>query len=88
MRELQKKMDHEVVACYGWFDINLTHGFVEGKQGMRYSFLKPFCDQILESLLNLNLSKSAESSKIKVSKIKGISGKDNEKLLGQQNLGF
>ena len=34
-------MDRAVAAAYGWSDLDLSHGFHETKQGVRYTISDP-----------------------------------------------
>ena len=55
LRDMHVKLDYAVRDAYGWFDLDLEHGFCEvDQQGIRFTFSPPVADEILERLLELN----------------------------------
>lgn len=47
-------MDQAVAAAYGWQDLNLSHGFHETKQGIRFTLSEAARREVLDRLLALN----------------------------------
>lgn len=60
LRQLHVEMDHAVSAAYGWNDLDLSHGFHQTKQGMRYTISDPARREVLAHLLKLNHERYAE----------------------------
>jgi hypothetical protein len=60
LRQLQTELDHQVVACYGWSDIELNHDFHETKQGIRFSVNPVARQALIDRLLELNHQRHAE----------------------------
>jgi hypothetical protein len=56
-------MDNCVAAAYGWTDLDLSHGFHETKQGVRYTISEPARREVLSRLLKLNHERYAEEVK-------------------------
>ncbi|EJY55742.1 transcriptional regulator, TetR family [Alicyclobacillus hesperidum URH17-3-68] len=54
LRELHVKMDQAVANVYGWYDLDMKHGFYETRQGVRYTLCETACREVLERLLELN----------------------------------
>ncbi len=54
LRTLMEKIDKAVLASYGWDDIDLSHGFHLGAQGIRFTFSEEARIEILQRLLALN----------------------------------
>ncbi|ODS66614.1 MAG: ATP phosphoribosyltransferase regulatory subunit [Acidovorax sp. SCN 65-108] len=54
LRTLMEKIDKAVLASYGWDDIDLSHGFHLGAQGIRFTFSEKARIEILQRLLALN----------------------------------
>lgn len=63
LRQLHVEMDHAVTAAYGWTDVDLSHGFQQTKQGLRYTISEPARREILARLLKLNHERYAEEVK-------------------------
>jgi len=61
LRELHVQMDRVILACYGWEDLDLQHGFYENERGkVRFTVSPTVRDQILRRLLELNLQIAEE----------------------------
>ncbi len=60
LRALHMEMDHAVAAAYGWNDVDLSHGFHETKQGVRYTISESARRTVLDRLLALNHQRYAE----------------------------
>src|SRR5947209_17814933 len=60
LRELHKEMDEAVAQAYGWYDLELGHGFHETKQGLRYTISEEARREVLGRLLQLNHERYAE----------------------------
>jgi hypothetical protein len=60
LRELHVEMDNIVGAAYRWQDLDLSHGFHETKQGLRYTISEPARREVLDRLLQLNHERYAE----------------------------
>jgi len=54
LRELHVEMDNAVAAAYDWTDLDLSHGFHNSKQGIRYTISEPARREVLQRLLKLN----------------------------------
>lgn len=54
LRELLVALDVAVVAAYGWYDLDLGHGFQETKQGIRFTISEKARREVLQRLLILN----------------------------------
>lgn len=54
MRNLHIKLDNAVADAYGWNDLDLSHGFHETKQGIRFTISEEARREILQRLLKLN----------------------------------
>jgi len=56
LRQLHAEMDHAILACYGWTDLDPGHGFHENERGQaRYTMSPAARREILRRLLDLNL---------------------------------
>ena len=60
LRNLHVELDQAVAAAYGWDDLNLGHGFLETKQGLRYTISEVARREVLQRLLKLNHERYAE----------------------------
>ena len=60
LRQLHVKMDNAIAAAYGWQDVELSHGFHETKQGIRYTISEVARREVLTRLLKLNHERYAE----------------------------
>jgi hypothetical protein len=60
LRELHQKMDNAVATAYGWTDLDLSHGFHETKQGLRFTISEEARREVLDRLLQLNHQRYAE----------------------------
>jgi hypothetical protein len=57
LRELHVEMDNTILACYGWEDLNLDHGFYENERGKtRFTIADPARREVLKRLVALNLA--------------------------------
>ena len=66
LRTLHVEMDQAVASAYGWNDLDLGHGFHEGKQGMRYTISGSARRAVLDRLLLLNHQRHAEEETAQV----------------------
>ncbi|GIW56918.1 MAG: hypothetical protein KatS3mg082_3322 [Nitrospiraceae bacterium] len=56
LRELHAEMDHAVLACYGWKDLDPGHGFYPNDRGqVRYTVSAEARRELLRRLMELNL---------------------------------
>lgn len=71
LREFHAEMDRAVLACYGWEDIDLGHGFYPNERGQtRYTIVPSARREILHRLLDLNLrTASSEGTQRPMSKL-------------------
>ncbi|MDY7076598.1 MAG: DNA methyltransferase [Chloroflexota bacterium] len=60
LRELHVEMDYAVAAAYGWEDLDLSHGFHETRQGLRFTISDSARREVLTRLLHLNHERYAE----------------------------
>ena len=60
LRELHVEMDNSVAAAYGWQDLDLSHGFHETGQGLRFTISEAARREVLTRLLQLNHERYAE----------------------------
>jgi hypothetical protein len=61
LRELHAAMDRAILACYGWQDLDLAHGFYENDRGqLRYTIAPAARTTLLSRLLALNLEYAKE----------------------------
>lgn len=60
LRELHIEMDNAVAAAYGWQDLELSHGFHQTKQGLRFTISETARREVLDRLLELNHQRYAE----------------------------
>ncbi len=63
LRELMAQMDREVVAAYGWGDLDLDHGFHDTRIGRRYTIGEAAREEIVDRLLELNHERYADEVK-------------------------
>src|SRR5260370_13436025 len=63
LRQLHVEMDNAVAAAYGWTNLDLSHGFHETKQGVRYTISEPARREVLARLLKLNHDRYAQEVK-------------------------
>ncbi|MHC5717578.1 MAG: hypothetical protein ACYTX0_37115 [Nostoc sp.] len=54
LRELHIEMDNAVAAAYSWQDLELSHGFHQTKQGLRFTISETARREVLDRLLELN----------------------------------
>lgn len=54
IRKLLVKLDHSVIADYGWSDLDLGHGFYDTPQGTRFTISEDARSEVLQRLLKLN----------------------------------
>jgi hypothetical protein len=54
IRKLLQKIDHLILALYGWDDLSLNHGFHETRQGIRFTVSEEARREVLKRLLKLN----------------------------------
>jgi len=61
LRQLHAEMDHAILVCYGWTDLDPGHGFHENERGQtRYTVSPAARREILRRLLGLNIQVSQE----------------------------
>lgn len=60
LRKLQKEMDELVLQAYGWEDLDLSYGFHETKQGVRFTISEAARREVLQRLLKLNQQRYKE----------------------------
>jgi hypothetical protein len=60
LRALHVEMDYAVGAAYSWTDLDLSHGFHQTKQGIRYTISEAARRMVLDRLLALNHERYAE----------------------------
>jgi hypothetical protein len=60
LRELHIEMDNAVAAAYGWQNLELSHGFHQTKQGLRFTISETARREVLDRLLELNHQRYAE----------------------------
>ncbi len=63
LRRLHIEMDQAVAAAYDWTDLDLSHGFHETKQGLRFTISEAAGREVLDRLLLLNHERYAEEVK-------------------------
>jgi hypothetical protein len=59
IRDIHQQIDVAVARAYDWSDLDLTHGFHESRQGMRYAFSPAAQVELLDRLLELNHERHA-----------------------------
>jgi hypothetical protein len=63
LRELHVAMDHAILACYGWTDLEPDHGFHANERGqMRFTISPDARREVLRRLLALNLEIAAREA--------------------------
>ncbi len=60
LRHLHAEIDKAVAAAYGWQDLDLSHGFYETKQGIRFTISDAARREVLDRLLDLNHQRHAK----------------------------
>jgi len=60
LRKAQVNLDKAVAAAYGWQDLDLSHGFYETKQGIRFTISDAARREVLDRLLDLNHQRHAQ----------------------------
>lgn len=63
LRSLHVEMDYQAAKAYGWEDLELSHGFHETKQGLRYTISEEARREVLDRLLLLNHERYEEEVK-------------------------
>jgi len=56
------EMDYQVAKACGWEDLDLSHGFHETKQGLRYTISEEARREVLDRLLLLNHERYEEEA--------------------------
>jgi hypothetical protein len=57
LRDLHVEMDKAILACYGWEDLSLDHGFYPNDRGqVRFTVAPDARRELLVRLLELNVS--------------------------------
>lgn len=55
LRGLHAAIDRAALACYGWDDLDLGHGFHQNERGQtRYTIAPQACDELVRRLMRLN----------------------------------
>jgi len=58
------KMDRAILACYGWEDLDLRHGFYSNERGqVRFSVLPEARRAVLRRLVDLSLALAESAEK-------------------------
>jgi hypothetical protein len=78
LRALHRELDAAVTIAYGWGDLELSHGFYETKQGVRYTISETDRREVLDRLLQLNHERYAEEVRLGLHDKK--SGKGRKKM--------
>ncbi|MBU44112.1 MAG: restriction endonuclease [Spirochaetaceae bacterium] len=60
IREHSRSIDLELIKHYGWTDLEIEHGFVEKRQGTRYSLAPQIWSEVHTRLLKLNHERHAQ----------------------------
>lgn len=60
LRDMHVAMDKAVSTAYGWADLDLSHGFHETRQGVRFTISEQARREVLARLLKLNHERYAE----------------------------
>ncbi|MDP9368790.1 MAG: BREX-1 system adenine-specific DNA-methyltransferase PglX [Chloroflexota bacterium] len=60
LRIAHQELDNTVAAAYGWDDLDLSHGFHETKQGVRFTISDAARREVLDRLLELNQQRYAD----------------------------
>ena len=64
LRELHAAMDHAILACYGWTDLDPGHNFHQNERGQtRYTISPSARRDLLRRLLALNLDIAAQEAR-------------------------
>ncbi|MCG3142463.1 MAG: hypothetical protein HDKAJFGB_03931 [Anaerolineae bacterium] len=94
IRDLRKQMealDQAVAAAYGWQDLDLSHGFHETKQGIRFTISEAARREVLDRLLALNHQRHAEevaAAATQASATPAKRGRKKEDAGGQATMDF
>jgi hypothetical protein len=86
LRGFHVGMDQAVADAYGWSDLDLSHGFHETKQGVRYTISESARRTILAKLLELNHQRYAQEVKAGLHEKKKGKGKRRKADDGQEGL--
>lgn len=70
LRKLQQTLDREVLAAYGWSDIEADFGFHEFRKETRWTFAPNVTQEILDRLLEENNRRAAEQSPVARGKLR------------------
>jgi hypothetical protein len=76
LRALHARMDRQVLAAYGWDDVDLEHDFhavdfLPEDDRIRYTISKSARKTVLRRLLELNFERHAEEADVKVEAVEG-----------------
>jgi hypothetical protein len=76
LRDLHARMDRQVLAAYGWDDVDLEHDFhavdfLPEDDRVRYTISKSARKTVLRRLLELNFERHAEEADVKVEAVEG-----------------
>jgi hypothetical protein len=63
LRDLHVRLDNAAIKSYGWSNIDLSHGFYETKDGLRYTISEAARSEVLQRLLKLNHERYQEEVK-------------------------
>jgi hypothetical protein len=92
---LHAEMDYVVAAAYCWANLDLSHGFHDTNQGIRYSICETARREVLGRLLALNHQRHAEEEDERLSRstpVRTARGRDqrDEKrdISGQPEMGL
>ncbi len=84
-------LDQAVAAAYGWQDLDLSHGFHETKQGIRFTISEAARREVLDRLLALNHQRHAEevaAAATQASATPAKRGRKKEDAGGQATMDF
>jgi hypothetical protein len=62
LRRLHRELDLTIAAGYGWSDVDLSHGFHETRQGIRFTVSESARKIVLDRLLALNHKRHEEET--------------------------
>jgi hypothetical protein len=74
LRDLHVQMDNAVMDAYGWSDLQLGHGFLETKLGMRFTISESSRQEVISRLCRLNNQRYQEEVDA------GLHGKSSAKV--------
>ncbi len=74
LRDLHVQMDNAVIQAYGWSDLQLEHGFLETKLGMRFTISESSRREVISRLCRLNNQRYQEEVDA------GLHGKSSAKV--------